>query len=230
MVKSHNRTIGVIAILLMLGTSPLSVTYSFADIEDNQEDKKGQNNPKAEKNIQKERLGAILTEKVVNGKLEVRHYALPDDITEEDMQRMLSFEGQTSGWAYVNYKAYHSGIVLFDGKASKVGENLWEISTNDVINLGERQFDLELSGKSNGSHVVMHETASDEDLSYRVVFSGKVAETDEENVIAISFMNSGLKNPEMGQNIKFLQIGELTIKSEKSISSNQEFRNSISVR
>jgi len=230
MVKSHNRTIGVIAILLMLGTSPLSVTYSFADIEENQEDKKGQNNPKAEKNIQKERLGAILTEKVVNGKLEVRHYSLPDNITEEDMQRMLSFEGQTSGWAYVNYKAYHSGIVLFDGKASKVGENLWEISTNDVINLGERQFDLELSGKSNGSHVVMHETASDEDLSYRVVFSGKVAETDEENVIAISFMNSGLKNPEMGQNIKFLQIGELTIKSEKSISSNQEFRNSISVR
>ncbi len=76
----------------------------------------------------------------------------------------------------------------------------------------------------------MYETASDEDLSYRVVFSGKVSETDEENVIAISFMNSGLKNPEIDQNIKFLQIGELTIKSEKSINSNQEFRNSISVR
>ena len=213
MIKSHNRTIGVIAILLMLGASPLSVTYSFADIEDNQE----------------ERLGAILTEKVVNGKLQVRHYALPDDTTEEDMQRMLSFEGQTSGWAYVNYKAYHSGIVLFDGKASKVGENLWEISTNGVSILGERQSDLESSGKSNDSHVVMYETASDEDLSYRVVFSGKVTETDEENVIAMSFMNSG-PNPEISQNIKFLQIGELTIKSEKSINSNQEFRNSILVK
>ncbi len=230
MIKSQNRTIGVIAILLMLGASPLSVTYSFADIEDDQEDKKRQNNPKAEKNIQKDRLGAILTEKVVNGKLEVRHYALPDDITEKDMQRVLSTEGQTSGWAYVNYKAYHSGIVLFDGKASKVGENLWEISTNDVINLGEGQIDLELSGKSNGSHVVMHETASDEDLSYRVVFSGKVVETDEENIVAIYFMNSGLKNPEMGQNIKFLHIGEMTTKSEKSITSNQELKNSISVR
>ena len=142
---------------------------------------------------------------------------------------MLSFEGQTSGWAYVNYKAYHSGIVLFDGKASKVGENLWEISTNGVSILGERQSDLESSGKSNDSHVVMYETASDEDLSYRVVFSGKVSETDEENVIVMSFMNSGL-NPEIDQNIKFLQIGELTIKSEKSINSNQELRNSISVR
>ena len=83
MVKPRNRTIGVISILLMLGASPLSVTYSFADIEGNLEDKKGQNDSKTGNDIQKERLGAILTEKVVNGKLEVQHYALPDDITEE---------------------------------------------------------------------------------------------------------------------------------------------------
>ena len=189
MKKSHNRTIGVIAVFLMLGASPLSVTYSFADIQDNQ----------------KERIGVILTEEVVNGKLQVRHYTLPDDITEDDIQRRLSFDGQTTSWAYVNYQAYHSGIVIFDGKASKVGENLWEISTNDV----------------------MDKTISDQNFSYRVVFSGKAVEIDEENVFAISFMNYSLKNPEMGQNIKFLQVGELTIKSEKSINSNQEFRNSI---
>jgi len=187
MIKSHNKTIGVIAIFLMLGASPLSVTYSFADIENNQ----------------KERL-VVLTEEIVNGKLEVRHYALPDNTTKEDMQRRLSFEGQTSSWAYVNYQVYHSGIIIFDGKASKVGDNLWEISTNDAID----------------------KTVPDEDLSYRVVFSGKAVEIDEENVIAISFMNSSLKNPEMGQNIKFSQIGELPMISEKSISSNQEFRNS----
>ena len=192
MIKSHNKTIGVIAIFLMLGASPLSVTYSFADIENNQ----------------KEGLGVLLTEEIVNGKLEVRHYALPDNTTEEDMQRRLSFEGQTSSWAYVNYQVYHSGIIIFDGKASKVGDNLWEISTNDVID----------------------QTVTDEDLSYRIVFSGKAVETDEENVIAISFMNSSLKNPEMGQNIKFSQIGELTIISEKPISSNQEFRNSTWVK
>ena len=150
-------------------------------------------------------IGVILTEEVVNGKLLVRHYTLPDDITEDDIQRRLSFEGQPSSWAYVNYQPYHSGIVIFDGKASMVGDNLWEISTNDVID----------------------KTVSDKNFSYRVVFSGKAVEIDEENVIAISFMNYSLKNPEMGQNMKFLQVGELTIKSEKSINSNQEFRNSI---
>ncbi len=109
MVKPHNRTIGVITILLMLGASPLSVTYSFADIEENQEDRKGQNDPKSKKSIKKGELRAILTEKVVNGKLKVQHYALPDDTTENDTQRMVSFEDQTSGWSYVNTKAYHSG-------------------------------------------------------------------------------------------------------------------------
>ncbi len=76
----------------------------------------------------------------------------------------------------------------------------------------------------------MDKTVSDEDFSYRVVFSGKAVEIDKENEIAISFMNSSLKNSEIGQNIKFQQIGQLSINSEKSISSNQEFRNSISVR
>ena len=118
------------------------------------------------------------------------------------MQRMLSIE--TSGWAIINYKAYNAGITLFDGKAIKVGQDLWEISTNRVLSLEEKEFDLELSGKSNGSHVVMHGTASDEDLSYKVVFSGKISEN--ENVFEV-FFNSGV-NPEMGQNIKFLQIGD----------------------
>lgn len=206
----------------MLFASPLSVSYSFAESQESQEEK-----VKISKNVKKERLWAILTEKVVGGKLELQHYALPTDVSEEDMKRLLSFEDQTSSWVYVNYKAYNSGIVLFDGKASKVEENLWEITANGVLNLEEKEFNLELSGKSNGSHVIMHGTASDEDLSYRVIFSGKIAETDEENVFAISFVISGLKNPETEQNFKLLQIGELSTNSEKSSGFNQEFRNLI---
>ncbi|MCJ8305592.1 MAG: hypothetical protein MJK05_00925 [Nitrosopumilus sp.] len=75
MKKSQKRSIGVIAILLMLGASPLSVTYSFADFGNYQEGKKEQ------QSNQKERFGAILTEKIVDGKLKVQHYELPDDIS-----------------------------------------------------------------------------------------------------------------------------------------------------
>ena len=213
MVKPQNRTIGVIAVLLMLGASPITVTYSFADNTGVYEPKGSSKN---------EGLGVILTEKMVDGKLKVQRYALPSDTTKEDMQRMLSTK--VSGWAIMNNKAYNAGITLFDGKAIKVGQDLWKISTNGVLSLEDREFDLELSGKSNGSHVELHGTASDEDLSYKVVFSGKFSEN--ENVFEI-FFNSTV-NPEMGQNIKFLQTGATSF--EKSVDSNQEFKNSISVR
>lgn len=185
MVKFQIRNIEAVAILLMLAASPLSVTYAFGENVGNPEE-----------------FRAILTEKVVDGKLKVNHYALPDGISEDDLQRTLSIDGQMS-WAYVNYKSYNAGIVLFDGKASKVGENLWEISiVEDVL---------------------------DEEVIFQVIFSGKTAESDD-NVFAVSLMNSIIKNPETAQSLRLLQTGEPIINSENSIGFNQEFRNSISVR
>ena len=163
----------------MLGFSPMSVTYSFGDSDEFQAKNESENSPSQ----QKERLlRAILTEKVVNGKLEIRQYSLPEDTSEKDMHRMLSFDGETSGWTYVNYKACQSGIVLFDGKASKIGDNLWKISSNGTLNLEERQFDLKLSGKSNGSHVKLHGIASEGNLNYKIIFSGVFVETEDQNI------------------------------------------------
>ncbi len=101
MVKPQNRTSEIIVILLMLSASPLSVTYSFADSDyyDNKDD-----NPDVQKNTQNSRLRIISTAKLVNGKPEVQHYALPDDFSDDDTQRMPSFEDKIPDWAYVNYK------------------------------------------------------------------------------------------------------------------------------
>ena len=70
----------------------------------------------------------------------------------------------------------------------------------------------------------MNEDILDKKVSIQVVFSGKITESDEENVFAVSLMNSMIKNPETAQNLKLLQIGESII---NSIDSNQEYRNSI---
>ena len=113
MVKTQIRIIRALAILLMLSASPLSVTYTFAENEGKQ--------------VENREFKAILTEKMIDGKLQVRQYVLSEEISEADLKRTLSFDDQMS-WAYVNYKAFQSGIILFDGKASKIGENLWEIS------------------------------------------------------------------------------------------------------
>jgi len=102
MVKFQNRTIEIIVILLMLSTSPLSITYSFADLTDYHDDK--DDNPDVSKNVQNSRLRIISTAKLVNGKPEVQHFALPDDFSDDDTQRMPSFEDKIPDWAYVNYK------------------------------------------------------------------------------------------------------------------------------
>lgn len=206
----------------MLFSSTLSVNYSFAESDEIQEENKLENS----ENIRKDRLWTILTEKVVNGKLEVHRYALPTDLSEEDIHRELSFDGKTTGWAYVNYKAYHSGIVLFDGKASKVGENLWKISSNNILNFRESQFDLEFNGKFNDSDKEIQETALDEELSFKIIFTGKLAETNQEDVLYLSFAILGLKNTTVLQNGNYLPTGIISDISEKGIESNQGFGNS----
>jgi len=90
MVKFQNRTNSIIIILLMLSTSPLSITYSFADLND----------------YENSRLRIILTEKLVNGKLVVQHFALLDDFSSDDIQRMSLFEEQTPDLVYVNYRHF----------------------------------------------------------------------------------------------------------------------------
>ena len=184
----------------MLSTSPLSVTYVFADMKDEV--------------VQNREFEIILTEKIVNGRLEVQHYALPDDISNEDMKR-ASFEGQISSWAYVNYDAYHSGIVLFDGNALRVGENLWKISINDVLNPEEWYFDLKLNEKSYDLPLGENKITHGEDLSYMVIFSGKIGDMGREDIFIIYLMNLDFKNPEIDQNVKFPHVEEL-INSGKS--------------
>ena len=73
MVKYQIQNFEIATILLMLAASPLSVTYAFGENDSN-----------------KEELGAILTEKVIDGKLKVNHYALPDGLFEADLQRTLN--------------------------------------------------------------------------------------------------------------------------------------------
>ena len=97
MVQSQNRTIEIIVILLMLSASPLSVTYTFADLSDYLDEK--DSNPDVPKDVQNSRLRIILTEKLVKGKLGVRHHALPGNFSDDDIQRMPSFEDKTPDWA-----------------------------------------------------------------------------------------------------------------------------------
>lgn len=220
--KFQNNTIRVVAMLVMLSTASLGVSYSHAESEGNLQFEEIQHY--LPDNLPSDEIRTILTERMVDGKLEVMELVLPKDTSDEDLKRILSLE-DTSGWSYLKYKAYQSGIVLFDGKVSKIGDKYWKISVNGTLNLSEGKLDLKLSGKSNSSDTKFTKSPSQENLDYRVIFSGKITESDKENVFAYAFMNSS-QSPEVNQNFKLLQFGNLTSESMKTPEYDQKVRNS----
>jgi len=173
----------------MLGTSQLAVTYgySYGDGESQNEDLDQAQN--------KELWKIILTEKVVNGKLQVNHYAFPENTTSRDVQRILAFEDE-SKWVNTNYKVYQAGIVLFDGKSSKIDTNVWKIS-NEVTKMTLNE--LEPEDQQDKLGLISNEVASEE-FDYKVIFSGKMTETNVDMNSVMSIMDASLKNLEMEQN------------------------------
>ncbi len=222
MQQFRNNTFRVVGILLMLSTAPLGVSYSYAEIEENTEYEEIPYDPRLEEYTQFDEIQVILVEKVIDGKLEEMEFILPKDTVEEDFERILSLEG-TSSWSYVTYKTYNSGIVLFDGKVSKLGQQFWKITLSGTLNLSKGELNLDFSGKSNNSTNKTSQNSS-EDLDYRVVFSGNLDESDEENVFAIASMNSSQVS-ETVKNFKFLQFGNLTSENEKNSGWDQYMRN-----
>ena len=116
MSKFRNNTFRVVTILMMLSTASLGVSYSHAESEENLEFEEIQQD--STKVPYSDEIRTILTERVVDGELEVMELVLPKDTTDKDLKRILSLE-DTSGWSYIKHKSYQSGIVLFDGKVSK---------------------------------------------------------------------------------------------------------------
>lgn len=228
MKKFRNNTFRVVAMLLMLSTAPLGVSYSYAETEENLEFEEIQYDIQIPENSHLDGIRTILTEKVVNGKLQVMEFVLPKDTTDEDLKRILSLEG-TSSWSYIKSQAYHSGIVLFDGNASRAEDKYWKISVNGTLNLFKGELDHNLGGKSNNSATEISENSFNENLDYKVIFSGKMIEYDEESEFAITFMNSALKNPETNMDVKLLQLGNPTSESVIFIDCKEKVGNSFLV-
>ena len=194
----------------MLGISPMTVTYSFSE-EDDTEFQKSDN---LDKKVSKWEM-IILTEKVVDGKLELSRYAVPYDISHEELEGKLLAEGKTS-WTYVSHKGYQAGIVLFNGKASKIDDDLWKITSDEVLTpvIDELQPEFGMS---------LNKSGQKNELGYKIIFSGKMVESYIDSNFLISLMNSGLNNSEFEQNVKIEQTVKGIPSLDKPIEQNQKF-------
>lgn len=171
--KTNFKQIFGIFILYILGASPLAITYSYAEMDmgDLKRD-----------SIQEENWKIIITEKVVNGKLQVKQYTFPKNTSTLDIQRILSLEGENN-WVYASHGIYQYGIVLFDGKSSNVDG-----------------FSTKILSSDEGLELWNSESFKDKEISYKVIFSGKMVETNVDMNSVISIMDLGWKILQLTQN------------------------------
>ena len=143
----------------------------------------------------KSRLKTILAEKIVDGKLEIQQYTFSNIIPKEDIQRTMQLDNQTSNWVYV-CNTYNSGIVLFDGKASKLGDNLWGNSSkfmNYELPEWKEQNYTSFDSQKQNSH----------EYSYQIIFSVNTEEIQENEL----FMTLSLElGPEFQNNDNYVLI------------------------
>ena len=162
----------------MLGTSPLAITYSYAEIDENHP-KRG--------SIQEGNWKVVITEKVINGKLQVKQYTFPKNASALDIQKILSLEGE-NGWVYARYSTYQYGIVLFDGKSPNI-DNVGGFSTK-VLSADEEL------------HFWNSESVKNKEIIYKVIFSGRMVEANVDTNSVISIMNLGWKILQLPQNVE----------------------------
>ena len=157
----------------MLGASPLAITYSYAEMDMDYLKRDS---------IQEKNWKIIITEKVVNGKLQVKQYTFPKNTSTLDIQKILSLEGEND-WVYASHGTYQYGIVLFDGKSSNIDG-----------------FSTKILSSDEGLEFWNSESFKDKEISYKVIFSGKMVETNVDMNSVISIMNLGWKILQLTQN------------------------------
>ena len=125
MIKLQKRAL-VLAIIVMLCTSQLSVTYSFGETEKNPE-KRTQN---TSKNAQNDDFKVFSTEKDVNNKFKTQYNSVRNNSSIENEETRFSSEGQISNQVKNNLNSLNSGIILFDSNLPKFTENFLDNSSN----------------------------------------------------------------------------------------------------
>ena len=209
------KMLAAFGLIMMLATSPMSVAYSQAEETHFTNDEVTSELAKSPKSAINPNKG-IVSEEIIDGKLKMKYHQFNHDTSLDDLQKFM-LEGKTNGWAYVNGKAYESGIVLYNGKVAQIDEKTWNVSTKGILDLDGKSLNLELEGKIHGSDVFLKGTASNDEFNYKVIFTGKIVKSNKSGIFGLSFMNAEIKDPETGQTIRILQVGQVEIKNLEDI-------------
>ena len=156
-----------------------------------------------------------------------------DRLVNSDHERIpvepsLTFEGQTSGWAVVNGKAYPTEFTL-DGKAGQT-ERGWQLTGTGTIFVGDRVIPFDLKGFAKNNHVNMKGVSQDND-SVIIHLRGNFAPIAEsEDSFALAFTRAALVVEDSDVKIPLVLVGDVTatpIISDEPVSDETDFESDI---
>ncbi len=141
------------------------------------------------------------------------------------VESSLTFEGQTSGWAVINGKAYPTDFVL-DGKAEQTKQG-WQLTGTGTVFVGEREITFDLKGFAKNNHVNMKGVSQDND-SVIIHLRGNFAPIAEsENSFALAFTRAAITVEDSDVRVPLVLVGDVTVKplisNEESVSEETDF-------
>ena len=182
----------------MLALSPLSVKYGEASM--------------IEELAVMQEIETILTERIEDGKLKVQQFGVPKGFSAEEIRQILRNYGDSYNWAKIKENRYNSGIILFDGTASRDDETILKDKFSKIEEKINGSFEFSSENSVSQEQIVNDVFSYENGREYRIIFSGNV-EISEEDALKLVFLKGKLKTSEDPSSVNFQQAEVLQDKS-----------------
>ena len=127
-----------------------------------------------------------------------------------DIEPTLMFYGETSGWAFVNGKAYPAEFTL-DGKAGHVENRGWSISGEGTVFIGDREIVFDLKGFAKNNHINIKGQSQGDDsiiIHLRGYFA-PIAES--EDSFALAFTRAAILVESSDVKVPLVLVGDVKV-------------------
>lgn len=213
MTKSYAKSIGILALMLAVAVAPTSIAFAQTESDVRTANQTRQD---AQEKMEERRLAAQNQMEERRETLQVRVQDVRSSAVTPSIERSMErdpdllFRGATNGWAIVGNTAIPSSVTLH-GEAYQIGSSASLLITSEgVLQIGDRSVDLDLKGYARGNVLLLQGTGTLHDGEpIRILLRGHFAPTDNENEFAVGFTGIGVQHLENGLRIPLMQVGSI---------------------
>ena len=201
------KLFSALAIVMVIAIAPASGAFAQSDVAVEN------SNNQIDKEERKDFLDRIKDQRnALRDQIREFNDQRKDRLADSEHERILvepslTFEGQTSGWAVVNGKAYPTDFTL-DGKAGQTKQG-WQLTGIGNVFVGEREIPFDLKGFAKNNHVSMKGVSQNND-SVIIHLRGNFAPIAEnENSFALAFTRVAIIVEDSDVKVPLVLVGDV---------------------